>query len=246
MKTLGLLAVVLGLFAPAAFAASASLVAFDADVAVCRRTIREACALVQELVPQKVLDAAKRQAALDLIAKARGQWAQVSARHLMEPPEEYAKDKAFRARFGDIANSLEDMERALAAGEARRSLHACGFGCGLFVALHEDNGLVYGMDRLFALRKTAKSASAVFKSCGVAGMRAAVPTLLRQRDEVWLAPLPWPAGDRRNDDYTAGLQELSASLDRLAATAGADDVNAVGALLDGMVARINKPYGSAL
>jgi hypothetical protein len=224
----------------------AALAQFDADVATCRRTIREACALVQELAPQKSPDAAKQAQALALVATARKQWAEVTARHAATPPAEYSTDTQFRARLGDIANSLEDMERALAAGQARRSLHACGFGCGLFVAMHEDNGLVYGLDRLFALRKTAKTAAAVFKTRGLPEAQRLVPVLLRQRDEVWLAPLPWPAGDARNSAYAAGLKTLSSSLDELATATIANDPAKAGAVLNGLVALINEPYGTAL
>lgn len=230
----------------AACAAPVTLAEFDADVAFCRRTIRQACAIVQELAPQATPDAVKQKDALALVATARDQWAKLAARHAANPPDEYRSDKAFAVRFADIGHALEDMESALADGQARRSMLACGFGCGLFVTLHEDNGLVYGLDRLFALRKTAKTAASVFKARGLDELRALVPTLLRQRDEVWMAPLPWPAGDARNDAYTAGLRELSAALDRLAAATADDETAEAGAILERIVPLINKPYGLAL
>lgn len=227
-------------------ASAGTLTEFDADVAACRRTIREACAVVQELAPQKAPDPAKQAQALALIATARGQWNDVTSAHAGRPPAEYATDRQFRARFQDIGNALEDMERALAAGQARRSLHACGFGCGLFVAMHEDNGLAYGLDRLFALRKTAKTAATVLKTRGFAEAQRLVPALLRQRNEVWLAPLPWSAGGARNVAYTAALGELSAALDELGAAAAAGDEAAATRIIERLVPLINKPYGIAL
>jgi hypothetical protein len=62
-------------------------------------------------------------------------------------------DTQFKARLQDVANAAEDMEKALAAGQSRRSMHACEFGCGLFVTMHEENGLNYALDKLFHVRE---------------------------------------------------------------------------------------------
>ena len=63
------------------------------------------------------------------------------------------------------------MEKALAAGDARRSLQSCSFGCGLFVAMHEQNGLNYALDKLYHLRADIKTTEAVMKTQGLAGVR---------------------------------------------------------------------------
>ena len=219
---------------------------FDKDVAVCRRVIRDYCAIVQDMMKEKDLDTAKQQKGLNLLAEARKQWAEIQKTYAANPPAEYAADAQFKARLQDIANAAEDMEKALAAGHPRRSMLACGFGCGLFVTMHEENGLNYALDKLFHLRKTGKTATAVFKVQGIAAVRPLVPVLMRQRNEVLMAALPWPAGDARNAEYAAAVHELSLALDDLAFAVAANDSEKVGIILNKLTPMINKPYGMAL
>ncbi len=223
-----------------------SLAQFDEDVAVCRRVIRRYCAIVQDMMKEKELDTAKQEQGLALLADARQQWADIQSKYASSPPAEYAGYKAFKARLQDIANAAEDMEKALAAGNARRSMLACGFGCGLFVALHEENGLNYALDKLFHLRKTGKTAESVFNARGMEAVRPLLPVLLYLRDAVLLAPLPWPEGDARNGDYLAGVRELSAALDEMAVAAARGHAEKVGAILGRLTPLVNKPYGLAL
>lgn len=223
-----------------------SLSAFDNEVGAARRVVRQYCAIVQDMAKERDLDAAKQSKGLSLLADARKQWTGIQKSYAGNPPVEYAADAQFKARLQDISNALEDMEKALAAGQPRRSMLACGYGCGLFVTMHEENGLVYALDRLFHLRKTIKTAGAAFKVRGLDGVRPLLPALARQRDEVFFAPLPWPADDARNGEYAAALRELSAALDNLAAAVVSGDATGAGDLLSGMTALVNKPYGLAL
>jgi len=223
-----------------------SLAAFDDEVGAFRRVVRQYCAIVQDMAKEKDLDAAKQAQGLTLLANARKQWAGIQKTYAGNPPAEYAADAQFKARLQDMSNALEDMEKALAAGQPRRSMLACGYGCGLFVTMHEENGLIYALDRLFHLRKTIKTAGSVFKVRGLDGVRPLLPALARQRDEVFLAPLPWPAGDGRNAEYAAAVRELSAELDDLAAAVISGDAAKAGDLLNGMTTLVNKPYGLAL
>lgn len=223
-----------------------SLARFDEDVAVFRRVVRQYCAIVQDLIKQKEPDVAAREKAMNLLADAAAKWAVIQETYRANPPSEYARDPTFKARLQDITNACDDMRKALAAGETRRSLLACGFSCGLFVTLHEENGLTYAMDKLFHLRKTGKTAVAVFQTGGLDAVRPLLPALLRQRDDVLLAPLPWPAGDPRNGAYLAATRELSAALDRLALAATQGESAQAGAVLAEFMTLVNKPYGLAL
>lgn len=223
-----------------------TLAKFDEDVAVCRRVIREYCAIVQCMMMEKEVDAAKQEKGLTLLAEARKQWAEIQKAYAANPPAEYATDAQFKARLQDIANAIEDMEKALAAGQPRRSMLACGFGCGLFVTMHEENALNYSMDKLFHLRKTGKTAAALFKARGINAVRPLIPVMLRQRDDVLLAPLPWPGGDSRNAEYLAAVKELSVALDELALASATGDAAKGGEILNNLTPTINKPYGIAL
>lgn len=226
--------------------AQPSLTKFDEDVAVCRRLIRHYCAIVQEMAKGTSIDSEKKQKALDSLKEGAAKWAEIQKKYTNNPPLEYSTDPQFKARLQDMSNAVDDMLRALTAGEPRRSLLACGFGCGLCVTMHEENGLVYGLDRLFHLRKTAKTAESMLKSGHWEETRALIPQILKQRDQVFLAPVPWPQSDNRNSQYLESLKELSQACDDLALAATRNDREKARQLLDSMVSVINKPYGLAL
>ncbi len=223
-----------------------SLAAFDEEVAVCRRVVREYCAIVQKLAPLPVADKDQQAEGLRLLADARKQWAAIQAKYAANPPAEYAKDKTFKARLRDFGNALEDMERALAAGDARRSFLTCGFGCSLFVQMHEQNGLNYALDKLFHLRADIRTTEAVMKTQGLAGVRPRMATLLQKRDAALLAPPPFASENPKAAAYAAAVYELSRAMDRLALAVAAGDVKEVEEILANGLTLVNKPYGIAL
>ena len=227
-------------------AAPPSLAAFDEDVAVCRRVVREYCAIVQKMAAVQTLDKDQQAEGLRLLADARRQWTEIQSKYAANPPAEYAKDKTFNARLRDFANALEDMERALAAGHARRSFQACGFGCGLFVSMHEQNGLNYALDKLYHLRADIKTTEAVMKTQGLAGVRQRMVSLLQKRDAVLLAPPPFPPENEKATAYAAAVDELSRALDRLALAVAAGDTKQAEEILANGLTLVNKPYGIAL
>ncbi len=108
------------------------LAAFDEEVAGCRRVIGQCCAIVQDMAKEKELDAAAQTKGLTLLTEAQKQWTTIERAYAEPSPAEYARDPEFKARLRDIANALEDMQRALASGDPRRSMLPCGFACGQF------------------------------------------------------------------------------------------------------------------
>ena len=223
-----------------------SLAAFDEDVAVCRRVVREYCAIVQKMAPLPTTDKAQQAEGLKLLADARRQWTEIQSKSAANPPPEYAKDKTFKARLRDFANALEDMEKALAAGDARRSFQACGFGCGLFVSMHEQNGLNYALNKLFHLRADLKTTEAAMKTQGLGAVRARLPALLQKRDAVLLAPPPFPPENAKAAAYASAVDELSRAMDRLALAVSAGDTKQAEEILANGLTLVNKPYGIAL
>ncbi len=146
----------------------------------------------------------------------------------------------------DFSDALEDMENALAAGHPRRSFMACGYGCGLFVTMHEQNGLAYALDALYHLRKTAKTMAAAVKRGGVEKAREMAPDLMDQRNRVFLSPAPWPEADARSKPYTESIRELSREIDELAAAVAAADSNRISAVLKELLESLNRSYTLAL
>jgi hypothetical protein len=245
---LATLAVILGAsrLVAAQDVAAPSLAAFDEDVAVCRRVVRDYCAIVQDMMKAAEPKPEQQAKGLALLKEAREMWNVIQKKYAALPPAEYAADKMFKARLQDFANSLEDMEKALAGGDARRSFQACGFGCGLFVTMHEENGLDYALDKLFHLRKDIKTAQVLIKTRGLDAVRARLPAMLQKRDAVLLAPPPFPSGHEKAAAYAAAVDELSSALDRLALAVAAGDTKQVQEILSSSLTLVNKPYGLAL
>jgi hypothetical protein len=193
------------------------------------------------------LDKVKQEKGLALLVDAVNKWKTVQQKYGDNPPKEYAADASFKARLQDFANALEDMQKALAAGQARRSMMACGFGCGLFVSMHEENGLTYALDSLFHFRKSMmKNAGSVMKTRGLEGVRKILPSLTQKRDVVLLSPLPWADGDQRLKPYLDALKQVSQTFDEwvLAVTSG--NAAEAGKLHKRLMELINNVYGLAL
>jgi len=223
-----------------------SLKRFDDDVARCRREMRASCGIVQELMTVQQPDASKRAEALENLKHAREQWATIGTRYQDNAPAEYARDAQWKGRLADIGFAMDDMLAHLEAGRFKRSFQSCGSGCGLFVAMHEDNNLVYALDRLFYLRKTAKTVVAVSRNTNLDGVADVLPALLEQRNRVLVAPCPCPEDARRCRQYQTALRNISGGLDDLAIAVGRKDAATAAGLLDELVASANEAYGAAL
>ncbi len=218
----------------------------DSDVTQCRREMRAYCAIAQELMAAKELAPKKQETAMKHLKEAQSQWAAIRAKYQGNPPLEYARDGRFKVRLVEIAEAMEDMAAHLEAGRAKRSFQACGFACGLFVSLHEENGLTYSLDKLFHLRKSLKAAVAVNKNVGLDGIKSVLPDLMMQRNRALMAPCPCPDDAQRCQEYQAALKVVSSRLDDLAVAMGRNDAETATRILDGLLESCNKAYGLAL
>ena len=223
-----------------------SIKTFDDDVAICRRIVRQYCAIVQQMMSSATVNQTQQADGLKLLAEASQKWTDLQSKYASNPPQEYAGDKMFKARLRDFGNALEDMKISLTNGDARRSFLACGFGCKLFVSMHEDNGLDYALDKLFHLRADIKTTQSVMKTQGLEGVRVRLPGLLLKRDAVLLAPPPFLPENEEFTPYFASLDELSRAMDRLALAVAAQDTKEVEKILANGLMLVNKPYGIAL
>jgi hypothetical protein len=219
-----------------------ALAQFDEEAAQCRRLVRDYCAIVQQMATEPQLDKAKQEKGLALLSDASGRWKAIQQKYADNPPKEYAADVTFKARLQDFANALEDMQKALAAGQARRSMMACGYGCGLFVAMHEENGLTYALDSLFHLRKVMKTAGAVMKTRGLAGVQAILPSLAQKRDVVLLSPLPWAGGDQKLKPYLDAVKQMSQAFDEWAIAVTSGNADEAGKQHKRLMDLINNAY----
>ena len=223
-----------------------SLAKFDKEVLRCRREMRQYCAIVQQLMTAGSADPEQAEKALRFLIAAKEQWQVIRKTYEVNPPVPYVADSKFKSRLADVADAFEDMESHLQAGRARRSFQACGFACGLFGAMHEENGLIYAVDRLFALRKTLKTLTALEKAEKPEAVRSVLPDLLQHRNRALLAPCPSPEDLERCEQYRTAVKALSSALDDLAIAVARGDAKAIPSLLDHVAARLNTAYGIAL
>jgi hypothetical protein len=223
-----------------------SLKTFDEDVAQSRRQMRVYCAIAQELMTAKVSDSAKQEAAVKYLKEAQTLWGAVRQKYQNNPPMEYSRDAKFKVRLAEISDAIDDMLLHLEAGRAKRSFQACGFACGLFVSMHEENGLDYALDRLFHLRKTIKTAVELNKTAGLSGIAKMVPGLLQKRDDVFLAPCPWQDDAKRCQEYVAALKNLSSNLEDFAIAVNKGENEKAQIILNNLLGLCNTAYGLAL
>jgi len=232
---------------PAAFTSPANeLAVFDGDVLRARRLMRRACGIAQELAARSTPDTANRAEAIRLTAEVRRQWVGIQTKYASAPPAAYAGDHGFASRLASIDDAMVQMTSLLAANEPMKAAKACGGACAAFVAMHEENGFVYALDRIYHLRMKARTAIAAGKIGGPENLRDIVPELLYLRDRVVLAPCPSLGDTARCGEYRAAVRDLSVALDELAECVVRSDRERLTAVLDGLLATVQRAYGLAM
>ena len=219
---------------------------FDKDVREARLEMREYCALTQKMMKLSEVDTVTQAKALDHLRNCRLKWDVVVERYSTNPPAQYTPDDKFRARLTDIAGAMDDMERHLRDGRPAKSFQACSHACGLFVSMHEENNLVYGLDRIFHLRKLAKTVASAGAIGGPTAIRDLLPELMHQRNRILAAPCPWPGDRDRCIKYRASVKVLSGAIDDLAICTASGDTKEASEVLQGMIDMVNRAYESAL
>ena len=223
---------------------SAELKNFDAMVLDSRQEMRQYCAIVQELIKQANVQ--KQTNGLEHIRQSMALWEKIQQNIQNQPPAEYQKDENFASRLAAIHQGMIDMEKQLADGKFKDALQVCGATCGLFVTMHEENGLIYATDRLFHLRKLAKKMIEEEQKSGLASIKPMLGDLLKLRNNVFLALCPAPSDEARCQNYHTSLKALSGQLDELAISVVNDDSTAAESILKNLMSAINMAYGIAL
>ncbi len=223
------------------------LVSFDADVLQARRLMRRACGLAQQLAASAVPDTAKREEAIRLIGDMKRQWAGIQTEYSSAPPPAYAKDRSFASRLNSIDESMVQMIALLRADEPMKAAKtACGGACARFVAMHEENGLTYALDRIYHLRMRTRVAIAAGQIGGPDHLRDIMPDLLYLRDRVVLAPCPTMGDAARCTQYQAAVRDVSTTLDDLAGCIVRSDSERTLEILGELLAKVNHAYGLAM
>lgn len=220
-----------------------TLADFDQAVLTARQHMRQFCSLVQEFMKQE--ESTTVQKALAEITAASGQWQNLQETFTSTPPVEYAGDPQFTVRLKTIALLLDEMRSNVEAGKYKMSFFNCAFTCGLFVKMHEENGLVYAADRLFHLRKSVKAAAAAVNN-GVDGVSKLLQVMQQQRDRVLAAPCPAANDAEKCKKYQAEVKTIAGLIDELTLNLANEHPQAVKEIMPRLLSTINRAYGLAL
>lgn len=221
-----------------------TLKSFDDSVRESRGEMRKYCALTQEIM--KNPDSEKTEYALKHIRNARALWENVQKEYQENPPMEYQKDGLFKSRLSEIHGKMQDMENGLLSHLPQESFKACAYACGLFVKMHEENGLVYIADRLYHLRKFSKTMKAAAVNRGLPAAQEMLSELLHQRDWVLLTAQPDFIDPVKRQDFPSALKSMSALVDDVAITTVKRDIQGLESALNELISQINKAYALAL
>jgi len=223
---------------------SATLVSFDDSIRESRIEMRKYCAITQELM--KNPDGEKMELALKHIRNARALWEKVQKDYQENPPLEYQKDSLFKSRLSEIHGKMQEMENELLKDSPQESFKACSYACGLFVKMHEENGLVYIVDRLYHLRKFTKTLKTAVASRGLPAAQEMLPALLYQRDRVLLTAYPDFYGLNKQEEFQSALKSMSALVDDVVISTVKTEHQELESALNELIFQINKAYALAL
>ncbi len=214
-------------------AESSALKDFDAQVLPARRYMRSYCGQIRQVM--KTNDEITAQKALQEIQQAGRLWQKLQKQFAKNPPPEYAADAQFDKRLKTMQILFDAMADNVQRKNYPMAFNNCAFACGLFVKMHEENGLVYVSDRLFHLRKALKSAQALHAAGH--SLTEVIVEIQRLRDRVYLAPLP---PDR--SAITTALDDLSRKINYLAQQVSNNNRTVVDQSLTELVKQINDLY----
>ncbi|PIS28336.1 MAG: hypothetical protein COT43_06550 [Candidatus Marinimicrobia bacterium CG08_land_8_20_14_0_20_45_22] len=237
MKLVAGLIVILLMTMLAQAAESPALQDFDSQVLAARQHMRSYCALIQKVM--KSNDEATAQKSLQEIQQAGVLWDKIPKQYAKNPPPEYARDSQFAGRLKTMQMLFDEMAYNVQNKKYQMAFNNCAFACGLFVKMHEENGLVYVSDRLFALRKTIKSAQTLHSNGH--SLKEIVPEIQSLRDRVFQAPFP-----EKSATFTPAMEELSRTIDHLAQQVFTDDKTAIGTTLTELTNQVNDLYALSL
>jgi len=127
---------------------------FAEELSSLRKKIIAACAQFQAGRPRE----SREQLLAEIDAIIAG-WQAITAAYQGVPPSEYAHDPSWQGYFAEALDNFELMRAKAEQGNYKRATQFCGMNCGLFVTMNQVNGIDRFSDRMFLLRKQAKTAT---------------------------------------------------------------------------------------
>jgi len=132
---------------------------FQSDLSALRKKIVPMCAQLQAGKP-----AESQEALLGDIDAIIAGWTAMTENYKTNPPAEYAKDPAWQGYFGEVLDNFEIMRARTEQQNYKRAMQFCGMNCGVFVTMNQVNGVDKSSDKMFMVRKNAKTMMDMIKA----------------------------------------------------------------------------------
>lgn len=212
---------------------SSALSDFDSQILATRQHMRSYCGLIQQVM--KTNDEIAAEKAIKEIQQTGLLWEKLQKRYAKNPPPKYVADAQFAGRLKTFQTLFDAMADNVQAKNYPLAFHNCAYACGLFVKMHEENGLTYVSDRLFHLRKALKSAQALH-SAGHS-LAGKISGIQQMRDRVYLAPPP-----ENDPTFRSALDQFSCNIDQLGQILLTNDKTSTDQRLNELVKQVNDIY----
>ncbi len=211
----------------------------QARVSEVRRILRSACGKLKSIN-------AGAQNSDDLLAKAQAEtertlslWVAFLKGYGNAAPGAYASHPDWPSATRQISSGIREMRDQINAKAPAHAFKACGRTCGRFVALNEAAKIRRTSDMLFRFRKAAKPLAQQCISGKTSQVNAAIPTLLKLRDEALTAPR---GGIGTSDKKKEALRVFSYSVDLFTEACRANNARDLPGLYKEMMKSMEKAY----
>ena len=132
---------------------------FQGELSSLRKKIVAVCAQFQAGKP-----AVSQEELLDDIDSIIAGWKAMTETYKANPPVEYAKDPSWQGYFPEALDNFEIMRARTEQQNYKRAMQFCGMNCGVFVTLNQVNGVDKASDKMFMVRKNAKTMMDMIKA----------------------------------------------------------------------------------
>jgi len=132
---------------------------FQSDLSSLRKKIVPMCAQLQANKP-----AVSQEKLLGDIDEIITGWKAMTDAYKTNPPAEYAKDPSWQSYFLEALDNFEIMRARTEQQNYKRAMQFCGMNCGVFVTMNQVNGVEKASDKMFMVRKNAKTMMDMIKA----------------------------------------------------------------------------------
>jgi len=207
---------------------------FDSEVSVLRKNIIAMCAQLQAGQPKE-----SQEQLLKDIDTIISRWKDITTAYRNNPPNEYAKDPAWKSYFDEALDNFQIMRQKTEQKDYKRAMQFCGFNCALFVKIHQVNGRSTLTDKLFTLRQNVRLAVAMAKAENWTGAQGIMEECALQLQGIKKIPNP---SSVNKTEYNADLIQIEQAYDKMREIITKKDIQGIDKQLKSFIGDFGKIY----